>query len=146
MARGGQELTLVRDGQPAATLVTAKEWTRVAMFAALDLQRHVKLITGATLPIVGDDAAVEGNRILVGESAATVALGLRGGDFKPQEYLIKFLPDAIVLMGRDSDFRGWGATGSPELFDEQGTLYAAYDFLERCCDVRWYLPTDLGIT
>jgi len=27
----------------------------------------------------------------------------------------------------------------------QGTCYAVYDFLERCCDVRWYAPTELGL-
>lgn len=33
----------------------------------------------------------------------------------------------------------------PPHFDEQGTCYAVYDFLERYCDVRWYLPTELGL-
>jgi hypothetical protein len=33
----------------------------------------------------------------------------------------------------------------PSIFDEQGTCYAAYDFLERFCDVRWYGPTELTI-
>ena len=31
----------------------------------------------------------------------------------------------------------------PGMFDDQGTCYAAYDFLERYCGVRWYGPTDL---
>ncbi len=33
----------------------------------------------------------------------------------------------------------------PGLFDDQGTCYATYDFLERYCDVRWYGPTELNI-
>ena len=33
----------------------------------------------------------------------------------------------------------------PGIFDDQGTCYAAYDFLERFCGVRWYGPTDLNI-
>ncbi len=33
----------------------------------------------------------------------------------------------------------------PGFFDDQGTSYAVYDFLERFCDVRWYGPTELGI-
>ncbi|MEI6500668.1 MAG: DUF4838 domain-containing protein, partial [Armatimonadota bacterium] len=32
----------------------------------------------------------------------------------------------------------------PRLFDSNGTLYAVYDFLERYCNVRWYLPGELG--
>ena len=33
----------------------------------------------------------------------------------------------------------------PELFDEQGSTYAVYDFLEKFCEVRWYIPTELGL-
>lgn len=32
----------------------------------------------------------------------------------------------------------------PDIFDDQGTCYATYDFLERFCDVRWYGPTELN--
>ncbi|HUT36987.1 MAG TPA: DUF4838 domain-containing protein [Planctomycetota bacterium] len=143
------------NGQPSATIVIAKEPTKVAQLAAFELQHHVKLITGATLPIVGDDAKVEPDtdRILVGESAATIALRLKAEDLRSQEYLIRFLPRALVLMGRDKDERGTVKYDEsdpfrfqtwPDLFDEQGTLYAVYDFLERYCDVRWYSPTEVG--
>jgi len=33
----------------------------------------------------------------------------------------------------------------PGLFDDQGTCYAVYDFLERFCGVRWYGPTELNL-
>ncbi|MBM4050454.1 MAG: DUF4838 domain-containing protein, partial [Planctomycetes bacterium] len=32
----------------------------------------------------------------------------------------------------------------PAMFEEQGTCYAVYDFLERFCGVRWFNPTDFG--
>ncbi len=32
----------------------------------------------------------------------------------------------------------------PDLFGENGTLYAVYDVLERVCGVRWYAPGDWG--
>ena len=32
----------------------------------------------------------------------------------------------------------------PDYFGDNGSLFAVYDFLERFCGVRWYLPTDLG--
>lgn len=40
---------------------------------------------------------------------------------------------------------GPGSIELPGLFDEQGTCYAVYDFLERFCDIRWYGPTALNI-
>ena len=146
-ARGN--LLLVDKGAPTATIVLAEEPTRSAQFAAAELQYHVRKITGAPLPIRGDDAPVQGNRILVGDSRAAERLGLSGGDLKPQEYLIRFAPGAVVLLGRDKDDRAKVEYGKPEtfpdLYDEQGTCYAVYDFLERCCGVRWYLPSEFGI-
>jgi len=39
---------------------------------------------------------------------------------------------------------GTGVAAPPELFGDNGTLYAVYDALERFGEVRWYAPTDLG--
>ena len=141
--------TLVRDGKALVSIVIGKSPTKSAQLAAAELQYHVEKITGTKLPIVSDEAPVNGNVILVGESKATEALGLRSEDFKPQEYTIQCKDGLIVLMGRDKDDRGKldyaNADTFPYVFDEQGTCYAVYDFLERLCDVRWYLPTDLGL-
>ncbi|MBI4027208.1 MAG: DUF4838 domain-containing protein [Verrucomicrobia bacterium] len=160
------ELTLVRDGKPSASIVIAKEPTRAAAFAARELQYHLKQITGAEVtitevtsdewsPLSGDrrvtsEKTGDGKAsILVGESAATVALGLKSADFQPQEYLIRFQPNLLVLMGRDKEDRGkmdYADYGSfPGFYDDQATCYAVYDFLERFCRVRWYLPTELGL-
>ena len=147
-------LMLAKDGEPQATIVVAEQATRSAQFAAYEIQSHIREITGAILPILVDTNSVSGTRILVGESAATLALGLRNSDFSPQEYLIRFLPETLVLMGRDKDDRGkvdydesvlMAYETWPGLFDEQATCYAVYDFLERYCDVRWYTPTELGM-
>jgi len=96
-----------------------------------------------------DPTRVDGPRILIGESEATRRLGLRNEDFDHQEYLIRFLPEALVLMGRDKEDRGAMNYANPGTFpgkwDDQASCYAVYDFLERHCDVRWYLPTELGM-
>ena len=152
-------LVLVRDGKPAATIVVARDATKSAQLAAIELQYHIEKITGAELQIVMDDAMVVGPRVLVGESSATRALDLRSDDFQTQEYLIRFLGvvplqgvDTLVLMGRDKDERGkldYASIGDgskfPKKSDEVGTCYAVYDFLERHCDVRWYLPDEFGM-
>ncbi len=141
-------LTLVEEGRATATIVLAAEPTRAAQFAAAELLYHLSQMTGATVPTATATDPVTGPAILVGESAATRALGLASSDFAPQEYLIGFRPGALVLMGRDADDRGavdyQNAGTFPGDFDEQGTVYAVYDFLERFCGVRWYLPTELG--
>ena len=77
------QVTLVEDRQPACTIVLAAQPTRAAQFAAAELQWHLEQITGATVPMARDDQTVTGTRILVGESTATLALGLRNADFEP---------------------------------------------------------------
>ena len=145
---GTTGLTLVRDSVPAATIVLAQNPTRAARFAAAELQEHLRLITGATLPVASDDAGTTGTLILVGASKAAVALGCNALDLKSQEYLIQFRSAAVVLLGRDKDDRGPFDYQNPQTFpdldDEQGTNYAVYNFLEKFCGVRWYLPSDLG--
>lgn len=150
-------LTLVRDGQPAATILIASNATRAAQFAAFELQTHIRLVTDAELPIVreGSNAPVSGVRILVGASRATEAMGLPGKPFGPLEYLIQFRPGTLVLMGDDAEdfttvvyndqdpfaFRTW-----PEFLKPRSTCHAVYDFLERHAGVRWFRPGPLGMT
>ncbi|UCH35839.1 MAG: DUF4838 domain-containing protein [Armatimonadota bacterium] len=174
----GSSFTLARKGRPACTIVVAADPTPAARLAALELQHHVLKITGADVPIATDKQSVTGPRVLVGESAATRKIGLRGSDFSPQEYLIAFRPETLILIGRDwedtednraepgrsmagslSDLRHrvdyWKTVGCPQrstgeielpgVFDDQGTCYAAYDFLERFCGVRWYGPAQVNI-
>lgn len=143
------EILLVDSKKPVSSIVISCKANRSARFAAAELQYHIKKITGVRLPIVNDSEIVKGTRILVGESKITETLGLRNCNFKHQEYLIKFLPDMLILMGKDKedvadmdygDFKTF-----PGQFDEQATCYAVYDFLEKYCDIRWYLPTELGL-
>ncbi len=173
------EITLVSEGKPGASIVVAQNPTPSARLAALELQYHIRKITGAVLPIRTDREEITGTRLLVGESKQTNALGIKGHDFKPLEYLIQFRPETIILIGRDwqdteesrkelgRDTYGHTiqssrhnidyhkATGQteqgskpitlPGLFDDQGTCYATYHFLEEFCGVRWYGPTELNI-
>ncbi len=167
-----KQLELVKDGQAAATIVIAEKPTISAKLAAIELQYHIRKMTGATLPIKTDVANISGHRILVGESKATRALGINAADFKATEYMIKFLPDTLVLIGLDwvgpidkklgkqafigrktIDYNkavGEGSKGKYEILipsfrEEQGSCYAVYDFLERYCGVRWYGPSRLNI-
>lgn len=173
------EHTLAVDGQPRATIVIAKDPTPAVRLASLELRHHIAKISSAVLPIVPDGKNVTGPCLYVGESDATRALGLDATGLKPQEYLILFVPQGVVLLGRDwqdtpknraetgrgtkyeTTLAEWrqvvdysAATGDsnvkdrielPGIFDEQGTCYATYDFLERFCGVRWYGPTNLNI-
>jgi hypothetical protein len=153
-APGEVKLTLARDGQPAATIVMAQQPTRAAQFAAHELRWHLKQITGGDFLIVRDDQPVKGLTILVGDSKPVRAVGIKPDQLPKQEYLIRFTSETLVLVGRDKDDRGtvqYDQTPSqqafdtwPGIWDEQGTMYAVYDFLERFCNVRWFHPVEGG--
>lgn len=96
-----ESFPIAAGGKAACTLVTAARPTPSARLAALELQHHLRLITGADIPIQTEAEAPTGPRILVGESAATRALGFRSADFAGQEYQIAFRSNAVVLLGRD---------------------------------------------
>lgn len=108
-----RDFVLVRDGKPAATIVVAERPTVSAQFAVDELQNHIGLITGASLPVVNETEAASGPRVLVGESAATRALGLRSTDFATQEHLIRFEGDTLILMGRDDPEHGFDGPHDP---------------------------------
>ena len=92
--------------------------------------------------------------LLVGDSKPMREMGINPELLKKQEYLIRLTPKALVLVGRDKDDRGvvhYNQTPDqqaldtwPGIWDEQGTMYAVYDFLERYCNVRWFNPTEFG--
>lgn len=112
----GRDVTLVKEGRPACTIVIPAKPGQIAWYGAWELQQHILKITGAKVPVFfgngqpapgpGEDANAihavsNGVQILVGDSAASRALGVKGSDFKDQEYGVLFRSNAIVLIGRD---------------------------------------------
>jgi hypothetical protein len=148
-AAAAAEYALTRDGRPTCAIVVATAPSEAAQFAAFELQETLRIITGATVPIVNDRQTVTGTKIFVGESEATRALGLKSADFSPQESLVRFLPEAVVLIGRDRPYRGVKVDYAdfktyPDIWSDMATCHAVYDFLEKHCGVRWYAPGELG--
>ena len=150
---------LAEGGKPLAKIVIAKDADKAARFAAADLKWHLDRITGGEFEIAeeGKSKGEKGKSeelisIFVGPSGRTktkvTALGR-------QQYVVDVQNDAIELVGRDlvdkgklvytnTEADGVGGAGWPDLFDEQGTMYAVYEFLENHCGVRWLDSTDFG--
>lgn len=146
-------MTLVQDGQPAATIVVVPEaltaepepkfeslWApqpsanKIAA-AARDLQRYIEKISGAKLPIVSDEREPETPILLVGKSRLTLALDdkipsgltpLR----REEGYILHCKSNRLLLAGNDEG-------------PYHGTEYAVAEFLEGL-GVRWYMPGDYG--
>ncbi len=146
-------VTLVEDGRPACAIVLPARPTRAAAFAALELQHHIRLVTGAAPPIRRGDQPPGGARVFVGPHPALRALGVDLKALPYEGYVIAARPHALVLAGRDAANFGevvydpndlTRAKGWPGFWEERGTLHAVYDFLERCVGVRWFDQTEFG--
>ena len=129
------DITLVDRGQPTATLILADPPSEQSQDAAEILQRYLFRISGASLEIRLDSESVEGNRVLIGKSRATEALGVEVPSGKTYEmneegFVSKTLGSDLVLAGNED-------------WDYQGTLFAVYDLLEEL-GCRWYYPGEFG--
>lgn len=129
------DLTLVRDGQATCTIVLARQATSSARAAAAELQTHLRLMSGAEVPIAYDDDPPEGTRILVGDSVLTAAHGLDSEQFALERIVVRVIDDDLIVMGDDAKPSGTQLTGS---------YLAACELLENVLGVRWLWPGELG--
>lgn len=97
--KGQFQLTV--NGAPAATIVISENPSPVVQLAALELQHHIALISGARVPISNGGQFIKGNKIHIGKTAFTEQLGLKEDDFEAQEYQILYNESNLVLFGRD---------------------------------------------
>ena len=170
-ARAG--VTLVKDGQPLADIVADTNSLSSIRVAAEDLQKHIKLISGAKLEIVSAPSDKFRFHVYVGTSEFTKKLGISTDDLKAEGFKIIAKDNYLVLVGRDEqrqpfpykrDAQGiaeWRKFAGedyeipgvePGVFnaklgfftmDATATLYATSEFLE-LLGVRWYMPYEDG--
>ena len=139
MAAAG-ELVLVEDGRPKAVILLEATPTRSAQMGALELQHHIKLITGAELSIERGNVPNDGRFVIqIGDAPAEPGR---------ENHQVKTDGSRIVLSGNDDPDTAVVDYKNPETFPPEGyrgSLYAVYDFLESDCGVRFYGIDDLDI-
>ena len=134
-----QTICLVREGAAQAVIVLPQEADDLEKLAAREIAGYVAKISGAKLAIIGPEQEISpeiSTRILLGSAAEKAipelnvqrALGERGNTLRePEGFVLRVQEGVVALAGLNS----------------QGTLYAAYDLLERL-GCRWFFPGELG--
>jgi hypothetical protein len=107
-------------------------------FAVQDLQKFIKLATGAELAIQYG-GPVDGPAIVIGDCEAAAKEGLVGSSFPPEGFAIKTAPQTVFIVGRDE-----AKVVDALEKNMYGTAWGIYEFLERFADVRWYFPGEIG--
>ena len=142
-------------GKSNATIVEPAHATLRETFAAEELQKYIKNISGALLPIKFDSDNISGNLILIGGPGRNkkTAIVISQVAFEksvpgPDGMMIKTFGKNILVLA--------GSSKNP-LEYERGTLYAVYEFLETnlgCgfaaygppgMDMGEYFPVESGI-
>lgn len=114
---------LVRDGTSGHTIVVSRGAPPAERHAAAELQKFLREISGASLPVADDGRRVRGPLVLVGRSSALrrIAPDLPPPDLGPEGFVIASRGPHLVIAG-----------GGP-----RGTLYGVYEFLEGL-GCRWF--------
>ena len=135
-------MTIAEDGVAMATIVTSSD-SEETLRAVKDLQRYIEKMSGAKLPII-NSAPLEGNLILVGRLPEVDKLvpDLEQYDLGPDGFIIRQLPDKLILSGKSDGFihPSLGRFRGPT---DCGTPNAVYSFLGSL-GCRWYMPGEDG--
>lgn len=140
-----EDMFLTINKRANAVIVKPENATLRESFAAQELQKYIRKISGAALPIKRDCDILSGNLILIGgpERNAQTAVLISQVQFDalvpgPEGIMIKsFGNNALVIAG-----------SSKNPFEyERGTIYAVYEFLERYlgCSFASYGKPDIEI-
>lgn len=134
----GPKVTLVTNGKPMAVIVTNGRPRESQMIAATELQEHIRIMSGATLPILKENELRPNSSqslILIGQSKLTERLGVVTKNMEPETFVVKTLPRVLILAGED---------GGSKKNARNGTLWAVYDFLQDQLGCRWIWPGETG--
>ena len=126
LAAYGAPILMVEDAKSNYTIFSGEETTAAEKNAATELQRFIRLATGANLPI--SDRRSGPRQILVGLSPEAAALlpGIDLNALKSDEILIRPTGNNLILAGERP----------------RGTLYAVYTFLEKQLAIRFWTATE----
>ena len=146
---GVREVLVLEAGKRSTAIVLAQEPTSSAQYAALEVQWHLEKITGEKVAIAREpDVPQVPVRIAVGATQLGKSLGFPVDALEPWEFLVTEKGGTIVLAGGDDPVTDSMAWKTPHLVfrgKPNGSCRAAFEFLEECCGVHWYLPSEAGM-
>lgn len=113
----------------------------VQQAAAEELAHYAGRIAGRPLSLITASAYTPeraGLAFFVGAPAIDAALGIEVGDWKHEEWILKSVPQGLLLAGDDASGDPWSGR------TRAGTMLAAYTLLDDILGVRWFWPGPFG--
>jgi len=137
---GGPRHNLVQNGRTLAMIVLPAKPEMLEGYAAGELQKYVREITGRILPIINEPEGPEGAGVF-NEPQKLEGYGIWLGQTKAADAACFTRTEA--RLGRDgyavkADDKGLVLVGHCPI----GTLFGVYDLIEREFGVRWFVPNE----
>ncbi len=123
-----QEIIISKKGHSSAKIIVDERASNEVLFAAEELKNYINKISGAEIEITKDKDGLSGVKIYVGPNRAIEALGVSAKSLEKEGFIIRTLDGNIILLG----------------YDDIGTQFAVYSFLEDYLGIRWLWPGELG--
>lgn len=142
LAKADKPLVLIEDGEVKFKLVLAAKADAVAREAARELAEHFFLATGKRPETVAE-ADWTGPALQIGNTAAARRYGVQPDRLPPESIVIARAGNDVIISGGDAPDVPASLVVS-RYGVAVGTLYAAYEFLERELGVRWFWPGKYG--
>jgi hypothetical protein len=135
------QVSLVRDGEARAVIVTADEPTPTARYAAEELVWHIEKATGVALDTVTESDAPYDihTRVYIGDTRAGRHVGIDPERLPRETFVLRSVGNDLFISGAEDD-------GDPFAEDNPnvGPLFGVYEFLETMLGARWLWPGELG--
>jgi hypothetical protein len=118
---------LVNNDKPCCVLILNPESSEVEIFAANEIVRYIKKITDVQVEI---SQKYKKNMlpVYIGKSAKQLMPELAWGKLGTDGFVLRSDSKGIMIAGHE----------------DRGTLYAAYEFIEKYLGVRWFMPGLIG--
>ncbi|MFA6816497.1 MAG: DUF4838 domain-containing protein [Lentisphaeria bacterium] len=120
------KLTLAQEGQSSYQIILSDDASPSTKYGAEELQKFLKEISGAQLPIRSDKQPQIAKEIILGNNDHLKKLGIKI-DFDAlgkEGYMIRTIGDTIVIAGGQL----------------RGNMYGVYGLLEEHLGCRWFTP------
>lgn len=122
-------------------VVISEDALPVQRAAADELAAYAGRIAGTKIDIVAlsqwrSDAP--GLSFFIGDTCAARVMVIKPGHWKSEEWLIRSMPQGLVLAGDDGDGDPWSAG------THAGSMLAVYTLLEDYLGVHWFWPGEFG--
>ena len=146
------DTTIAAQGKSTFSIVLPADAPSSVQAAAVEMQLGIQKSTGASLPIIEDNAAITGHFISLGETkqAKNAEMNLTG--IAEEGFHIQTQNGSLYILGPDTatadDKKKFPDSAYPQFTenggDSNGTANGVYTFLEDYLNVRWLLPGELG--